>query len=100
MLHGLQNRSFGNLVEDHPLGRQAGQRLLFLKQLLHMPADRLSLTIRVRRQNEAISPFQRFGQGNHLLGGGGICLPDHLKISIRIDRTVLGRQVAHMAIRG
>src|SRR3982074_3277751 len=44
--------------------------------------------------------LQGLGGGVGSAGGLGVDLPDHLEIGFRIDRSVLGRQVADMTERG
>jgi hypothetical protein len=67
---------------------------------LQVPADRLSLAIRVGRQDQFVIGFQRLGDRLYMLAAFGGDLPQHAKTVLGIDRAVLGRQVAHMAIRG
>jgi hypothetical protein len=46
------------------------------------------------------APLTALGDVVEPAGGLGIDLPDHAEIGVRIDRSVLGREVADMAERG
>jgi hypothetical protein len=71
-----------------------------LEHFEDVPGDRLALAIGVGRQNELVGPFHRMGDVVEPLRRLGVDLPQHAKICVGIDRTALGRQVAHMAERG
>ena len=73
--------------------------LALLHHFKHMPGDGFTLTVRVGRQNQAVGTLERLGDVVEPAIGLGIDLPDHLEIGIRIDRSVLGREVADMAER-
>ena len=65
-----------------------------------MPGDRLALAIRVGRQNDPVRVLDRPADVAEPLGGLGVDLPAHGEIVVRIDRAVLGGEVAHMAEGG
>ena len=65
-----------------------------------MPGDRLAFAVGVGRENELVGAFDGTGDVGEALAGLGVDLPDHAEIGIRIDRAVLGRQVAYMAEGG
>jgi len=97
MSHGFRHRSLGDRVEGHPI-HDIRQRLLGAQHFLHVPADRFAFAVRVGRKNQA-GGFLRFvGDGLELLGLVGIILPGHGETIVRINRTVLGRKVANMAV--
>ena len=75
------------------------QRLLFLEHLEHVPGDRLALAVRVGGQDQAVGAFDGAGDVVQPLLGLVVDLPEHLEIVLRIDRAILGRQVADMAER-
>jgi hypothetical protein len=59
-----------------------------------------AFAIRVGRENEAVGAFDGVGNVVQALLGLGVDLPDHPEIVLRIDRTVLGGKIAHVAERG
>ena len=75
------------------------QRALFLQHLQHVPGDRFALAIRVGRENELVGALERLGDVVEPAGRLGIDLPDHLEVGVRIDRSVLGGEVADVAER-
>ena len=99
MRHRLGHRRLGDGVEGDALdlGRQ---RLALPQHFLDVPADRLALTIGVGREDQRVGLLRRVGDRLQLLGLVGIGFPLHREARVRIDRAVLGRQVADMAIAG
>src|SRR3546814_8043769 len=65
-----------------------------------MPADRLALAIGVGREDQAVGGLRRVLDFLHPLRLVGIKLPLHSEAVVGVDRSVLGRQVANMAIAG
>lgn len=65
-----------------------------------MPGDRLALAVGVGRENETVGRFHRIGDVLHPLGGSAVDLPGHLEVFVGANRSVLGRQVTHVAERG
>ena len=63
-----------------------------------MPGDRLALAVGVGRQDQLVRAFDRPRDVVEALLRLGIDLPDHGEIVVRIDRAVLRRQVADMAV--
>ena len=98
--HGLRHRLLGDGVEHHPLDLMVLDRALFLEHFKHVPGDRLALAIGVGRQDQPIGALQRLGDVVEPTGRLGVDLPDHLEVSLRIDRSILGRKVPDMAERG
>ena len=100
ILHRLDDGLLGDGVEHHPLDLLALERVLFLQHLEHMPGDRLAFAIRVGRQNQPVGALDRLGDVVEALLRLGIDLPQHVEIVVRIDRSVLGGEVAHVAEGG
>ena len=75
-------------------------RVLLLEHLEHVPGDRLALAVGVGGQDQLVGAFDRPGDVVEALLGLVVDLPEHAEIVLGIDRSVLGRQVAHMAERG
>ena len=63
-----------------------------------MPANRFTFTVRVGRQYQPVRLLGFIGNRLELLGLIGIIVPQHCKVVIGIDRAVLGRQIADMAV--
>src|SRR5690242_16337305 len=100
MRHRIRDRLLGDGVEYDALDRLRRESFLFSQNLQDMPGNRLALAIGVGRQNELIGVFDGAGDFIEALLRLWIDLPNHTKISIRLDRTALGGQVADMAERG
>ena len=97
--HRGQHRVLGDRVERHPIDR-GRQRLFAAQQFLHMPTDRLTLAIRVGREDQSVGALRGVLDFFHPLGLVGIQQPLHRKAVVGIDRPVLGRQIADVAIAG
>ena len=67
---------------------------------MQMPADCFAFAVRVGGQDQRVVGLQRLGDGADMLLAVGRHLPFHAEILFGIDRSVLGWQVAHMAVRG
>ena len=65
-----------------------------------MPRNGLALAIRVGCKVELAALADGLGDGVDAFLRLGIDLPVHGEIFIRADRTILGRQVADMTVRG
>ena len=101
VLHRLCHRGFGDRVEDHAgNGGVLLDRPAFAKRLFEVPGDRLTLTVRVGGENQRVVVLQGIGDGFDMLLRIVRNLPCHGKSLVGIDRSVLGRQVAHVAITG
>ena len=100
MRHGLQDRCFGDRVEDDALDLDALQRLLAIEDFQHMPGNRLALAVGVSCENELVRAFKRSGYVVQPFLRFGIDIPGHGEVVIRLDRAILGGQVADMAIGG
>ena len=98
MLHGFGDRRLGDGVEHHPLHGRALDRLAAFKILQHVPADRFTLAIRVGGQDQAIGALEGGGDVGQALGGFGVHLPAHGEVVVGFDRSVLRREVPHMAV--
>ena len=90
MAHRLRHRLLGDGIENHPLDRLAGQRLLLLEHFQHVPGNRLAFAVGVGRQNELVGALGRLGDVVEALLGLGVDLPDHAEIVLGIDRAGLG----------
>jgi len=97
ILHRLRHRLLGDGVEDDALDLLVLDRLLLFEHFKHVPGDGLAFAIRVGGENQGFGALHGLGDVSQPLGGLGVDLPDHLEVVLRIDRAVLGRQVAHMA---
>ena len=96
MAHCLLDRVLGDRIEHHPIDPLVLQKLLILEDFMHVPGDRLALPVGVGRQNNPFGQFDRAADFAQPLGGLGVDLPTHGEVVVRIDRTILGRQIAHM----
>jgi hypothetical protein len=65
-----------------------------------MPGNRFALAIGVGGEDQPVGAFKRFGDVVEPARRLGVDLPDHLEVGVRIDRSVLGREVPDMAERG
>ncbi len=100
MFHGIKYRFLRDGVEHHPLDRLVLQQFLVVENLQNMPGNCLTLAVRVGCEDQFVSILDCLGD----VSEPGLCLcihcPGHGEIIIRQNRTVLGWQVAHMAIGG
>ncbi len=100
MLHRLGHRLLGDGVEYDPLDLLILERLLLVERFQHVPGDGLALAIRVGRQDQRVGALEGTRDVIDALLGLRVDLPKHLEIIVRVDRPVLGRQVADMAKGG
>ncbi|MBA7681328.1 hypothetical protein ES703_89666 [subsurface metagenome] len=98
-LHGVGDGLLGDGVEHHALDLLVLERALLLHHLKHVPGDGLALAIGVGCENQAVGTLERLGDVVEPAVRLGVDLPDHLEIGFRIDRSVLGGEVADMAER-
>ncbi len=70
------------------------------QRLLQVPGNRLALAVGVGGKDQFVIGLQRLGNRLHMLAAFGRDFPGHQEIMLGIDRAVLGRQVADMAVRG
>ena len=99
--HRLGHRVAGDGVEDHALDLGALlHRLAPGQRLQEVPGDRLALAVGVGGQDQLLVVLQRLGDGADVLGAVGGDLPLHRELVLGVDRAVLGRQVAHVAVGG
>src|SRR5690606_23551059 len=96
--HGLQHGGLGDGVEGDALDVLVLQRLLLVQDLQNVPADRLSLAVGVGGQDDTVGGLGGLGDLGQALGGLGVDLPVHGEIIVGQDRSVLGRQVADVAV--
>ena len=97
---GVQDRGFGDGVEHHPLDRHLAQHMLLLEHFQDVPGDGLAFAVRVGGQDQLVGAFDGGGDVLDLGLGAGIDFPDHGEVFVRLDRAVLGGQVADMAEAG
>ncbi len=90
------DRVLGDGVEGHALDRQVLQHALFTQGFQNVPGDRLALAVRVGGEDELLGPLDRLGNVGNPLRAPVLERPDHAEIGIRVDRAVLGGQVADM----
>ena len=101
MVHRGRDGGFGDGVKDDALDLGGFLHRLALGQgLQQVPGDRLALAVGVGGEDQFVVAFQSVGDGADMLLAVGSDLPEHLEFMVGIDRAVLGRQVAHMAIGG
>jgi hypothetical protein len=99
VLHRIEHRLLGDGVEHHPLDRLLPDRVLLLEHFEDVPGDRLALAVGVGRQDQLVGAFDRPGNVVQALAGLVVDLPEHMEIVLGIDRSVLRRQIAHVAER-
>jgi hypothetical protein len=100
MLHRIRDRLLGDGVEHDALDLVVLDRALFLQHFEHVPGDRFALTIGVGCEDQLVGALQRLGDIIEPASRLGIHFPDHLEIGLRIDRSVLRREIADVAERG
>ncbi len=100
MLHRFGNGFLGDGVEDDALDLDVLQDLLLVEDFEHMPGDGLALAIRVGCEDEPVRALHGGGDLVQALLGLGVHVPGHGEVVIRLDRAVLGGQVADMAVGG
>ena len=100
MAHRLLHGVLGHRVEHDAVDALVLEQLLALEDLMDVPGDRLALAVRVGRQDHPVGALDRAADVAEPLGGLGVDLPAHGEIVVRIDRAVLGREIAHMPERG
>ena len=97
--HRLCHGAFRDCVEhDTADGRVLLQCLAVPKGFFKVPADRFTFAIRVGREDQFRVIFQGVRDGLDVLFRIARDLPLHLEPVIRIDRSILWRQVADMAV--
>ncbi len=62
-----------------------------------MPRDRFALAIGVGCEDQSVGTLERLGDVVESARRLGVDLPDHLEIGLRIDRSILGREIPNMA---
>ena len=100
MAHRLLHGVLGDRVEHHPVDALVLEQLLVPEDLVDVPRDRLALAVGVGRQNDPIGAPDRDANVAEPLGRLGVDLPAHGEIVVRIDRAVLGGEIADVAIGG
>ena len=99
--HRRQDRLLGDGVEGHALDLQPLLDGLLLNQNFEdVPGNGFAFAIRVGRENELVGAFYGLCDLAHDLLRARIDVPMHCKIVVRLHRSVLRRQVAHVAIGG
>src|SRR5688500_18654511 len=99
MLDGLADRIARDLVEHHAMHVLALEGIQVLEQLGEMPGDGLAFAIRVGREVERTGFLQSPRDGLNVLLVLVEDLVAHRKAMLRIDRTFLRYQIAHVPIR-
>ena len=98
VLQGIEHRAFGDLVERDALHRNAVDGIALLEHRQDMPRDGLALAIGIGGQIEVFGAFQRLGDLAQVLAGPRVRHVGHREVLVRTHRSVLGRQIADMAI--
>ena len=91
-VHGV----LGDGVEGHALDRQVLEDALLPQGLDHVPGNRLALPVRVGGQDELFGALDGPGDVGDPLRAPVLEGPDHAEIGLRVDRAVLGGQIADM----
>ena len=100
VLDRFRHRLLGDGVERHALDRLALQHLAVVERFQHVPRDRFSLAIRVGCEDEAVGRLHRIRDILDVFCRLPVDVPGHRKVIVRTYGTVLGGQVADMAVRG
>ena len=100
MGEGPLDRRLGDLVEHDAMDLDALQRPAPVQFLGNVPGDRLALAVRVGRKIEPLGALERVGDILDALVGPRVDLPGHGEAFVGFHRSVLGRQVAHVAVAG
>ena len=100
MAHRLLHGVLGDRVEHHPVDALVLEQPLVLEDLVDVPGDRLALAVGVGRQDDPLGVPDRHADVAEPLGRLGVDFPAHGEIVVRVDRAVLGREVADVAIGG
>ena len=98
MLHRLRDGRLGDGVEHHTLDLGVLHGLLAVKHLQHVPGDGFAFAVRVGGQDQGLGALERLGDVAQPLGRFGVHVPGHGKVLVGQDRTILGRQVAHVSV--
>ena len=97
--HGGLDRGFGDGVEGN-----AADLLAFLQaggqRFGQVPGNRLAFAVGVGGEDQLVIGLERLGNCLDMSAAVGSDFPGHGKVMLGIDRAVLGRQVAHMTVRG
>ena len=97
--HRVLHRVLGHRVEHHAVDALVLEELLGLEDLVDVPGNRLAFAIRVGGEDQRVGVLDGAADLAEALGGLGVDLPSHVKIVVRIDRAVLGREVADVPER-
>ena len=100
MVDGVQNRPLGDFVEHHPLYRFVAQQVALPEDFVQVPGNGFALAVRVGGQIQGIGFGDRLGDGFDMAQVFLDRLILHGKVVFRIDRALLGDQVAHMTVGG
>ena len=100
MLEGILHGALGDFVEDHALDRLAVERPAAVQLLDDVPGDGLAFAVRVGRQVELLGALQLAGDLLDPLVAAVVDGPVHCEVFVGPHRTVLGRQIAHVAVAG
>ena len=99
IVHRLEDRLFGNGVEDDALDGLVLERLLFCQHLENVPGNGFPLAVGVSRENEGIGSLECVGDVLQPLFRSRIHVPGHGKIFVRQHRTVLCGEVTDVPER-
>ena len=99
--HRFLDRARRDLGEHHPVRLvEVVEQAVLLEDLRDVPADRLALAVRVGGEVEVVGGLGGLDDGGDVLLVLLDQLVAHPEAVVRIDRALLGHQVADMAIRG
>ena len=96
--HRLVHRLAGDGVEHDPFYRFVLQDALLAQDFEHMPGNRFAFAVRVGGEDQPVSLFRGVGDLLQPLGRLGVGIPMHGEFAVRLDRAILRRKVADMAV--
>ena len=100
VLHRLADGARRDLGEDHAVQGAPFEQAALLEDLGDVPADGFAFAIGVGREVERVGGLGRARDRLDVLLVLLDQLVAHGELALRIDRALLGHQVAHMAVRG
>ena len=101
VLHRLGHSRLGDCVEGDALDVGVFlDRFALGQRLLEVPADRLTFAVGVGGEDQRVVVLERIGDGLDVFLAVAGHLPQHVKFVVRVDRAILGWQVAHVPVAG
>ena len=97
--HRVLHRLLGHRVEHHAVDALVLEDPLGLENLVDVPGNRLAFAVGVGGEDQRVGVLDGAADLAEALGGLGVDLPAHVEIVVRVDRAVLGREVADVPER-